>query len=362
MSKRVTVSAPGKLMLLGEHAVVYGHPCIVTAVGQRMFLTAEVDKDPIFTFEAQDVGVHGHKRPMKKLGKGVVEKSARFVELAVKNFTDKFPLQKGVKIITRSEFASTLGFGSSSAATVCTIKALCELFDVKLEDKDMFKIAYKTVLDVQGKGSGFDVAAAIYGGTLYFVTGGKKIEQLISPRHSGDPALAGDSRISKYGSDSALTGSARRAPSSLARMTKLPLVVGYSGKKADTVTLINQAAEKAKKYPKVIDNIYENIAEIVELAKESLVKKDWNTLGDLMNFNQGYLEALGVSSDKLSSMIYASRSEGAYGAKLSGAGGGDCMIVLHSVQDKPAIASAITDAGGEVIDVETNVEGVRIEK
>ena len=322
--KKVTVSAPGKLMLLGEHAVVYGHPCIVTAVGQRMFLTAEIDNDPNFTFEAKDVGVHGHKKAMAKLGQGMVEKNVRFVELAVKNFTDKFSLKKGIKITTKSEFASTLGFGSSSAATVCTIKALCELFDIKLENKDMFKIAYKTVLDVQGKGSGFDVAAAIFGGTLYFVTGGKTIKPLAIGR--------------------------------------LPLVVGYSGVKADTVTLINQVADKASRYPKVVENIYKNIAEIVEMAKTALLKEDWVAFGELMNFNQGYLEALGVGTDKLSAMIYAARNAGAYGAKLSGAGGGDCMISLVEDSIQQTIRSAIEKAGGEVIDVETNVEGVRVEK
>lgn len=144
-------------------------------------------------------------------------------------------------------------------------------------------------------------------------------------------------------------------------MTKLPLVVGYSGVKADTVTLINQVAEKAKKYPKVVENIYENIAEIVKLAKESLLKEDWNTLGDLMNFNQGYLEALGVSTGKLSDMIYASRSEGAYGAKLSGAGGGDCIISLSAEGKVQSVKDAIEKVGGEVIDVEANVEGVRVE-
>lgn len=379
--KQVTLSAPGKLMLLGEHAVVYGHPCIVTAVGQRMFLTAEIDKDPNFTFEAQDVGVHGHKKPMSGLGQGVVEKNARFVELAVKNFFEyirhaefssaspKIPKQVqddkiGVCITTKSEFSSTLGFGSSSAATVCAIKALCELFSVKLTNKDLFKIAYKTVLDVQGKGSGFDVAAAIYGGTLYFVTGGKKIDQLIPPRHSGKRSRLNRESASRIDE---ITDSGVAAPgtvwnlAALPRMTELPLVVGYSGMKADTVTLINQVADKAKRYPKVIENIYSSIEEIVKMAKIAFLKEDWVTLGELMNFNQGYLEALGVSTDKLSAMIHAARNAGAYGAKLSGAGGGDCMISLVT-SNKQQVTRAIEKAGGEVIDVETNAEGVRVEK
>lgn len=310
-------------MLLGEHAVVYNHPCLVTAVGQRMRVTAAIDERSNFTLVAKNVGIHGHEKPMSDLGKGNVEKNVRFVEIAVKNFAEKFPFKEGVRIETTSEFSSHLGFGSSSAVTVCMIKALSELFSVKLENKEIFELAYKTVLDIQGKGSGFDIAAAIYGGTLYFVTGGKEIKQLA--------------------------------------IKNLPMVVGYSRVKADTVVLINKVAEVSKKYPVVVDSMYRNIEKIVKLGAKALREKDWITFGQLMNMNQGFLESLGVSTWRLSSMIYAARDAEAYGAKLSGAGGGDCMIAFTSDEKKQGVIDAITRAGGEYIDVATNVEGVRIE-
>ncbi|MEK7090049.1 MAG: GHMP kinase, partial [Patescibacteria group bacterium] len=75
-------------------------------------------------------------------------------------------------------FQSTFGFGSSSAVTVCTIKALAKLFKVNLSTKESFDLAYQAVLDVQGVGSGFDVAAATYGDTLYFVARGQTIKNL----------------------------------------------------------------------------------------------------------------------------------------------------------------------------------------
>jgi len=322
--RKITVSAPGKLMVLGEHAVVYGHPCIVTAVGQRLTLTASIDPDPNFTFEARDVDVHGHKKPMTELGNGTVEKKVAFVEHAVKNCVQKHPIDKGIEIQTTSQFSSQLGFGSSSAAAVCTIKAYNELFDLELSNKEIFELAYKTVLDVQGKGSGFDVAAAVFGGTLYFVTGGETIEPL--------------------------------------KVASLPLIVGYSGVKADTVTLINQVSELSKRHPKVVTGIYKQIDLLVREAKMKLLDKDWQAFGEQMNINQGYLEALGVSIGKLSAMIYAAREAGAYGAKLSGAGGGDCMIAFSSEEKKQGIKDAIIKVGGEVIEVEANVEGVRVEK
>lgn len=319
--KKISVSAPGKLMLLGEHAVVYNHPCIVTAVGQRMKLTAETIKESVFELNAADVDVTNYKKPLSKLGRGNIPKGARFVEIALMNFLKKYPQKSGIQIKTASEFSSEFGFGSSSASTVCTIFALAKLFKVKLTQKQIFDLSYKTVLTIQDKGSGFDVAAAIYGGTLYFVTGGKVIKPL--------------------------------------KVKSLPLVVGYSGIKADTVSQVNQVAEKSKKYPKVIESIYNQISQLVEKAKIAIEKSDWQTLGDLMNFNQGYLATLGVGSKKLADMIYAARESGAHGAKLSGAGGGDCMIALSQNQK---VKSAIQKAGGKVIDVKTNVEGVKVEK
>src|SRR3989344_5840797 len=296
--KKITVSAPGKLMLLGEHAVVYGRPCIVTAVGQRMKATVELTEKPIFELNAPDVAVVHYKKPMSGLGKGVIPKGAKFVEMAVSQFTSKesgltFEVGKtGIKVTTTSEFSSQFGFGSSSASTVCVIKALSELTNKKLSNKQIFDLSYKTVLDIQGKGSGFDVAAAVYGGTLYFVTPSKVIKPL--------------------------------------NIKSLPLIVGYSGIKADTVTLINEVLEKAKKYPAAVENVYNAIGRLVELAKKAILKSDWLTLGELMNFNEGYLSILGVDGRKLADMIYSAREAGAYGAKLSGAGIGDCMIALHS--------------------------------
>jgi mevalonate kinase len=311
-------------MLLGEHAVVYNHPCLVTAVGQRMMLTAELLDESIFELEAKDVNIVGYKKPMEEIGKGEIPKGASFIEIALKNFIGKYHFKKGIRITTKSEFSSKFGFGSSSASTVCAIKALSELTGKKLSNKKIFDLAYKTVLDIQKKGSGVDVAAAVYGGTLYFITAGKVIEPL--------------------------------------KIDSLPLIVGYSGIKADTVTLINQVTEKAKKYPEIIRNIYNQIEILVEKAKTAIVGRDWLTTGELMNFNQGYLAAIGVSTQRLADMIYAARTAGAFGAKLSGAGGGDCMIAIGPQEKRSKVAREIKEAGGEVIDIKTNVEGVRLEK
>lgn len=332
MKNKITVSAPGKLMLLGEHAVVYDHPCLVTAVDQRMKATVTLLDSFDLEIEAPDVKVVGYKKPMVELSMGDIPKGAQFVEIAVRNLLEsdsgKTRIMNGeihgIRIETSSEFSSLFGFGSSSASTVCVIKALSELLDLRLNNKAIFQLAYQTVLDIQGKGSGFDVAAAIYGGTLYFVTGGKVIEPL--------------------------------------DMKSLPILVGYSGIKADTVILINQVAKKAKKYPDVVEGIYGIIEQLVERAKVAILEKDWQTAGELMNLNQGLLESLGVSTDKLSQMIYGVREGGAFGAKLSGAGGGDCIVAFSPEDKREEIKKNIEKAGGQVLDIDSNVEGVRVEE
>lgn len=321
---KITVSAPGKLMLLGEHAVVYDRPCLVIAVDQRIYLTAEKLDEEIFILDAPDVSILNYRKPLSDLGKGGIPNGAKFIEIALKNIAEKFKIRTGLKISTKSEFSSQFGFGSSSASTVCIVKALSELFDLKLSTQDIFDYSYKTILDIQGKGSGFDIAAAVFGGTLYFLTGGKVMESL--------------------------------------SISEIPLVVGYSGIKADTVTLIDKVKKSFSEKQKELDNVYDNIEDLVNKAKGEILKRNWYKLGKLMNENQKYLAELGVSIEKLDNMINAANSVGAYGSKLSGAGGGDCIIAICSKEKIAVVENAIEKAGGIILKVRANAEGVRVEK
>lgn len=319
---QISVSAPGKLLLLGDHAVVHSRPCIVTAVGQRMHALVTILDEKEFQLEAPNVDVTGYRKPMNSLGSGDIPRGAKFVEFAVKNFAEKYAVP-GVRVETSSEFSSLFGFGSSSASTVCVLTALSHLWSAKLDNKGIFELAYKTVMDIQGVGSGFDIAAAIYGGVLYFVGGGGIIEPINVP--------------------------------------SLSLIVGYSGMKADTTTMVNAVTAKVERHPTIYPRLFDISNTIVDEGKQALIKGDRELLGELMNVNEGLLSAYGVENSKLAALLHAAREAGAYGAKLSGAGGGDCIIAVGPLNLTQEIKQAISDAGGQLLEVETNVEGVRIE-
>jgi len=319
----IKVSAPGKLMLLGEHAVVYNRPCLVTAINHRLQAQISKLRTQKIILNAKDVELENYEKKLEELGKGEIPKPAQFVEIAVRNFHKVYPLKHGVSITTKSQFKAKFGFGSSSGAAVCTIKGLAELTGINLSKREIFDLSYQTVLDVQGVGSGFDVAAAVFGGTLYFVTGGKEIE-----------------------------------PTTKA---KISLVVGYSGIKGDTATIVKDLAKRKEKNPAMFDDIFNTIAELVSQGKICLENQDWQSLGNLMRINHGLLVQLGVSTEKLDDLCVAALSAGAYGAKLSGAGGGDCMIALVSDKTKQPVEQAIVAAGGELINIQTGAPGVQLE-
>ena len=133
MKERIEVSAPGKLMLFGEHAVVYDRPCLVTAVDHRIRVSVEPQSENMLQIDAPEVGVKGYSRRIDSLAKtSDMPKGVRFVETSVKNFYEEFGVVSGLKVETKSEFSSECGFGSSSAVTVGVLKSLSELFGMKM--------------------------------------------------------------------------------------------------------------------------------------------------------------------------------------------------------------------------------------
>lgn len=320
----VTASAPGKLMLFGEHAVVYGYPCVVTAVDQRIRVSVRKNGVDVFHLEAPDLGLETYTKKIEDLGKKELPKAVRFVEMLYKRFLAKYPQKEGIVVTTKSDFNDTFGFGSSSAVTVAFAKALTTLYGLEFSNKELFDLCYQAVLDVQGVGSGFDVASAIWGGTIYFVSPGKVIEKI--------------------------------------DIKSLPIVVGYTGVKADTPTLVRMVAKMRDDEPEKIERVFAEMGEIAGVGRSAIVSGDWESVGYLMKANQRLLRKIKVSSVELENLIGASEGAGAYGSKLSGAGGGDCMVGVVGDEAKSNVERGIEEVGGRVMRVELGAEGVRIEK
>jgi mevalonate kinase len=285
-------SAPGKLMLFGEHAVVYGYPCIVTAVDIRITVRASRTTGSQITISTPDLS-QPFSRSIDMLATAAVDDlpaPVKFVGVALQKFWGFYGERFAVEITTGAEFQNSSGLGSSSAVTVATIQALAATVGYELNRRQLFELSFDTVLAVQhGRGSGFDVASATYGGTVYYQNRGEVIEPLaVEP--------------------------------------EMPLVTIYSGVKASTTQYVGRVAELYREYPRHVEQIFKNIAAIVDDARLALTGGHWETAGQLMNFNQGYLTALGVSTGHVDMLLAGVMAGGALGAKLSGAGGGDCVI------------------------------------
>jgi mevalonate kinase len=217
------------------------------------------------------------------------------------------------------------GLGTSAAIAVGTIAAYTRLLGHDLSKEETARLGHLTELEVQGAASPMDTAVSTLGGTL-----------LIRPTR-GKPKIE-----------------------RLRLEARLPFVVGYTERESRTSELIKKVKSLRGGVPTIIDSIMEAIASVVEEGKAALAKGDLAAMGKLMNINHGLLEALGVSSKRLNDMVYSSRSAGAIGSKMTGAGGGGCMIALCQKREDE-VEIAIKVVGGEPFKANLSEEGVRLE-
>ncbi len=322
MMKTTTASAPGKLMLFGEHGVVYDRPCIVTTVGRRVQASVSNSNNAILSISTPRLRERhtSYQVALSQAGQALQPETS-FVEAVATRLRDRLGLQDGLHIRTDGP-ALSYGLGSSSAVTVATALALCHHTGQQLSPEELFDICYTSVLDAQGKGSGFDVAAAIYGGTILYQMPGRVTRLKHEP---------------------------------------IPLLIGYSGAKVSTRRFVDGVEGLRERHPGLLDGIFDLIAELVGEAQIALTQADWVRLGELADINQGLLDAMGVSTATLARLIEAARDEGAFGAKLSGAGGGDCMFAIIAEANSSGLVEAYNRLG-QYVDLPIGVEGVRIEQ
>ncbi|HTY89547.1 MAG TPA: mevalonate kinase [Methanocella sp.] len=294
-------SAPGKVFLFGEHAVVYGKRAIACAIDLRTMVEV--------THNSKGIRIHSafKDEPDKN----------QYIKTAIKKMQQYADI-KNVNITVTSKIPVASGLGSSAAVTVATLGALNEEFQVGLRKEELALLGYQTELEVQGAASPTDTFVSTMGGTV--VVPDKKI---LPPITCG-------------------------------------IVVGHTGISKSTARMVSRVKTLKERYPEVVDGIMDSIGDISARGEDLIKRNDYRSIGELMNVNQGLLDALGVTIPELSLQIYAARQHGAYGAKITGAGGGGCMVALCDEKNAKEIATAIGHAYGDSFISRPTAEGVFI--
>ena len=276
----ITTSAPGSLMLLGEHAVLHGHRALVAAINLRM----SVQLIPLEDDSVEIVSALGNYHA--QLERLVDHASFKFVLQAIR--THRSVLNKGFRLKIDSEFPPDIGFGSSAAVTVATHAALMHWTGREPPGReDVFHHALETVRTVQGRGSGADVAASVYGGMVGYST---------------EPTF---DHID----------------------LSIPITAVYCGYKTPTPEVIGKVEQKRLADPERFVRIYEEIDTSVGDAIERLRGHDFPGFGRILNRNHELMDAMGVGTPELDEIVAALQVEpDVFGAKISGSGLGDCAI------------------------------------
>ncbi len=324
----VVASAPAKIILFGEHFVVYGEPAIVVAIDKRARAEAERRQDERLRFHSANLNTSCYfENGAFKVEQGDA-KQVRFkfepVKLAVEKVLAVYGKNVGLDIRINSAIPVAAGLGSSAAVVASVTAAVAALLELEFSKQDIFRIAYEAEKIVHGTPSGVDPAIATFGGTLLFQvdTGFKPLEV----------------------------------------KTDIPLVIGDTGVERSTRIQVEKVRETMDSFPQITDPLRKAAREIVLRAVTALHENDLETLGRLMNINHALLYGIGVSDESLEWLANAARKAGALGAKLTGAGGGGCMIALARPEKLENVSEAIMRAGGSPFIAKKTDEGVRVER
>jgi mevalonate kinase len=324
----VVASAPAKIILFGEHFVVYGEPAIVVAIDKRARAEAERRQDERLRFQSANLNTSCYfENGAFKVEQGDA-KQVRFkfepVKLAVEKVLAVYGKNVGLDIRINSAIPVASGLGSSAAVVASVTAAVAALLELEFSKQDIFRIAYEAEKIVHGTPSGVDPAIATFGGTLLFQvdTGFKPLEV----------------------------------------KTDVPLVIGDTGVERSTRIQVEKVRETMDSFPQITDPLRKAAREIVLRAVTALQENDLETLGRLMNINHALLYGIGVSDESLEWLANAARKAGALGAKLTGAGGGGCMIALARPEKLENVSEAIMRAGGSPFIAKKTDEGVRVER
>ena len=307
----IKVSTPGKVVLFGEHAVVYGEPAIALAIDLTIELEAELSKSSQTLIDGEKPTEHKHK----------------FLIKAMEHVGCPGPLD----IKTVSHIPPSAGLGSSAAITNVTV-GMCHAFKNTFTQENIAKDGFEVEYSVLGRASPMDTSTTAHGSAVLLAK--EKKENFLWKIEKADKVWY------IHHID----------------VPEISLVIGNTGLKGDTKSEVNKVYRFYEKSAFAKDVIKE-IGQLTLEGAHALKKKDIVKIGELMDRNQKLLTILGVSTSELEKLINASKPY-SYGAKLTGAGGGGCMLALT---DKPDIvAKKIREKGGEPYIVKIETKGTHL--
>ena len=299
-------SAPGKFILFGEHAVVYGQPAIAFPLRQlqantQISLLSDTPRGYV-RLHAPDIHFHEwlheteENDPLRKITQITLE------EIGVQAFP-------AIEVSVSSEIPISSGLGSGAAISTAIVRALCDHFDHPLDLSRQSQLAYEVEKIHHGTPSGIDNTVIVYNQPVYFI---RECAQEQLPIGGEFTFILADTGLPSNTGE--IVGSVRKA--------------------------WNQ--DRAK-----LDRLFRKIGQIAKHAKIAITTGDVKALGKLMNENQIFLEEIGVSSETINRLLSTAHDHGALGAKLSGAGVGGIIITLVQPEASQVIADALCTAGAE---------------
>jgi mevalonate kinase len=271
--------AGGKVILLGEHAVVYGVPALAVGLERGVVARATQDGPAAFELQIADWGVCVRPDDGTDLGRAFG---------ALLAASGPHVLERPRRVQVHVELPPGGGVGCSAAIGVAVARALdgAATLDAVMDRATAWERIF------HGNPSGIDVSAAAVGGCLRFVRG------------EGITALPVERPLS--------------------------LAIGATGRASSTKVMVERVAARHRDAPASVREIFDAIATLVAGAVDALACGDWQALGANMNANHEHLRALGVSTPELDELVGLAAGAGALGAKLTGAGGGGCAVALAS--------------------------------
>lgn len=291
----------GKIIFLGEHAVVYGSHAIAAPIPLAMQAKASDGKKEGVHLIIPRWGVE------ERIKKGTDHKYSIYKSLDL--ILERLDLQDtDMEIEVFPHVPRAMGLGGSASLAVAIIRALSDNFKLNLTDREVSDLAFESEKIVHGTASGIDNTMATYGKFLLF--------------QKGDPPLMEEIHVEN----------------------PIRVVVALTWIESLTATMVAKVRKSWQNNKSLYNRIFKEIDMLVMQAEKAIKKYDLEKLGELMNINHGLLNALQVSGREIEELVDIAKSNGALGAKLTGGGGGGAVIALCP-ENAEKVALAIKNAG-----------------